>query len=249
MPDEPIVVDEEVDEENPEVAVDETATDEETEVADETTTELSDEELKQAKGLFKLLKNPQTQKSTLKILAEQAGVLEKPAENKTELKQQKKDLKSILEEKLGPDLKWLVPKLGDAMEEILEQERGSLYSLQEQQKVDELVRATEKLNRETKGDFQRQESRMSQLADEILPAPGMSVEKYVRHLYSIASSERRGNQTQSKLVDRINRNASNASERVRGITSGSKEVDDKAKAGKLSLKEAVAFAAQKLDKK
>lgn len=219
---------------------------------------LTKKEQLEAKNLYKLLKDPKTSSNVLKVLAQQAGILNNdrsPIETAEDVKEAKQDLRKILEESLGPDLKWLVPKLGPALEKILNQERESnstrVDELEHQKVQDDVVRISDKLNRETKGDFKRFESRMSQLADEILPSSNMSVEKYMRYLYNIASSERRSNQQKSQLADKINRNASNASERLR--SAGSPHAKDDGpkpgKDGKISVRDAVNYAMKQQVKK
>lgn len=212
--------------------------------------ELSADEAKEAKNLYKLLKDPSTQKQVLRVLAGSAGLLDQPPATKEEVKEVKKDFKTILEEKLGPDLKWLVPKLSGALEEMFEQEREErtteLSALTQKETVNEVVRVSEKLNRETKGEYKKLENRMNQLADEILPAPGQSVEKYCRHLFAIASSETRTNSQKNRLADKINRNANDATERLRSTNNGERGL--KAPDKPMSLKEAVRFAAKQQEK-
>jgi len=245
MPEDDEIVDAVVDDE---ITEDTPASDDEPPADDDG---LSEAEVKESKNLYKLLKDPSTQKSVLRVLAEKAGVFVDPPSTKVEVKEAKKDFKKILEEKLGPDLKWLVPKLGDALEEMFDQEReenqSKLSSIEEKDTANEVLRVSEKLNRETKGEYKKLEARMNQLADEILPAPGQSVEKYCRNLYAIASSERRGNTEKNKLADKINRNANNASERLRS-TSGQSSSSDTAPKKGISIKEAVALAAKQLEK-
>jgi hypothetical protein len=246
MPPEEITPQEEVEVEIPAEEVEE-----EIESDDEPSPEeLSEAEQKEAKNLYKLLKDPNTQKQVLRVLAQSAGVLEQPPQTREEVKETKKDIQKILEEKLGSDFKWLVPKLSGALEEILEQEREErsveLSALTEKETINEVVRVSEKLNRETKGEYKKLENRMNQLADEILPAPGMSVEKYCRHLYAIASSEIKVNTQKNKLADKINRNASNASERLRSTSAGTER--GKAPDKPMTLKQAVQFAAKQQEK-
>lgn len=235
---------------------------EEVESDDEPVVEESDEvegmtkaELKEAQNLYKLLKDPKTQKDVLRVLAKSAGIMEDPPETPQEVREEKKNLLKILEERLGPDLKWLAPKLGGALEEILEQEREthaeSFQAIERKEVENNVVQATAKLNRETKGEFSKLENRMNELALEVLPAPGQSVEKYMRNLYAIASSEKGNKVDKSKLADKIIRNASNASERVRSVNNGGQEpsTSNNKGDGKLTLKQAVAAAAKSLEKK
>jgi hypothetical protein len=215
---------------------------------------LTEAEVKEAQNLYKLLKDPGTQKSVLRVLAEKAGVFQEPPTTQQEVQETKRDLMKILEEKLGPDLKWLAPKLGGALEEILEQEREesgkSLQLVERRDMENEVVRVSEKLNRETKGEYGKLENRMNQLADKILPAPGVSVEEYCRHLYAIASGEKGRNVEKNRLADKINRNANNASERLRSTSSSSSTTTSTSESGKkLTVREAVQQAAKQLEKK
>jgi KaiC/GvpD/RAD55 family RecA-like ATPase len=217
------------------------------------TEELSEAEAKEAKNLYQLLKNPATQKDVLRVLAKSAGVMEDPPTTVTEVRETKKDLMKILEDKLGPDLKWLVPKLGGALEEILEQERDdsqkSFETIEREKVENQVLTISEKLNRESKGEFNKLQGRMDQLASEILPAPGQSVEKYMRHLFIIAQAERGNKVDKNKLADRIARNASNASERTRSVNDNTGGGTQPKPGEKVSLKQAVAQAAKALESK
>jgi hypothetical protein len=256
MAEEKITPVEEVEEEVEEVEDSEEAeeTEDDNDTSDEPDSEgMTKAEYIEAKNLYKLLKGPNASQ-VIKVLATQAGVLDKgsPPETVKEEKQAKKDIRALLKEKLGKDLAWLDDKLGPIFDEIVEEMRESHAStsneIQERQISDDIVRASKKLNRETGGEFDRFEKRMSQLANDFLPGPNTSVETYMRQLYTIAKSERTQVKKTSQLADRVNRNASNASERVKQSGSPSKEVK-LPKDGKMTLREAVRFAAEQQEKK
>lgn len=211
---------------------------------------LTEDDEKEAKALFKLLKNKGTQVDVIRVLAHKAGLLDPqaPPQNKTEEKKAKQGLREILKEGLGPEYDNL---LGDRLEKVLskvlEQERESLKELEAVQVENKVDAAFDKLAAETKGESNKYKARMNQLVDELQMAPGTSVEKYIRNLYRIASSEGKANNTGKQIADRINRNANNAADRLNSSSSshsgGNKDMKNPPK----GLKNIVAAALQSIE--
>ena len=213
--------------------------------------ELTAEQVTEAHNLYKLLTNPNSQKSTLEYLAREAGIQigeGKAPETKAEAKEAAKKTQEILEEALGVDLKWLAPKLAIAFDKLLEQSEGKtkeqLDKLAEKQVVKEVDQAYEKLARDTKGESRKFESRMVGLADKLFPAPGMSTEEYIRHLYTIASASGEGKSAKLRLAEKINKNSKDVPGRIAesAASGGGKNTDKNAR---LSIKDAVRVAAEK----
>ena len=210
--------------------------------------ELDDAQLDESKRLYIALKDPRTAGPIIAALAAQAGLHLTPQSSKAEVKEVKKTITDAVAEALGDEYKFLAPKLGKAFESALEIEReeheASLQEIRQSQVERDVTTAYEKLARETKGESKRLESKMASLSEEV-PIGTMSVEKYIRRLYSIAVTETQ--QTSAKkTADRIRKNASNAPERLRsGSAAGTEpKMPDK----KMSLNDSVNFALKELTK-
>lgn len=194
------------------------------EVTDDEVETLSEEELKEAKALYGLLKNKDTQVRAVTQLAERAGILNRPLETQKQVTTATKDLKSLVKEKLGPEMAFLADKLGDVLETVLEQERAqnktTIDELSSKNVERETSDALEKLNRETKGDSFKHEQKMLALMDKINPSPGTSVYEYLNMLYKIASSDKAAATARSQMSDRIRKNAKDAPGRLASTSSG-----------------------------
>ncbi len=187
--------------------------------------ELGEDELKEAKSLFKLLKDPHSRDLVIRGLAEKAGVLRTESPSKT---QEKKDLKSILsifEEELGDQFKFLAPNFSKAVEKVLEQERESQTEKFNQIQVDRLVSqvdaAKDKLSRETKGESKKFEKQMEALADKYHPAEGVSVYDYVKTLYTLASADGQKSNIKREVNDKIIRNSKDVGSRLQSQSTSS----------------------------
>jgi len=199
-----------------------TTDDDTTQVSDDDNSGLSAQEQKEARELYRLLKDKQTQKSTLTLLAQRAGLLQ--AETPKEVKAAKKELKDIVKETLGPEYGFLADKLSATMEAVLEQERQTTNELLNTVQVDKIERETssalDRLSRETKGESKKFEDRMIALMDRIKPSDNLSVYEYLKDLYTLASSGQRTASTKAAIADKIKRNAGNAAERLQSRGTG-----------------------------
>jgi hypothetical protein len=221
MPDEEVVVDPVEEEVDPV----EESTEDPDEVDEPQEEEMPEAELREAKNLYKLLKDKSQQKNVIRILAQQAGLLgENAPETKKEVTAAKKDLKGIIKDKLGPEYAFLVEKLGDTLEAVLEQERQTtlevLNSVQQQKVETETSAALSRLSRETKGDSLKVESKMIALMDRIKPSENLSVYEYLKDLYTLASSGKSAASAANRIADKIRRNAGNAADRLNSKGSG-----------------------------
>jgi len=193
--------------------------------------------------LYKALKDPRSAGPLILALAQNAGINLNATPTQKEIKSETKSILSIFEEELGEDYKFLATKLSKAVEGALnehaKQQEVRFAELAQSQVESQVDRAYEKLARETKGESKRLENRMAQLADEI-PIGKQDVDTYIRRLYSIAVGESSSKSATQNVADRIRRNSSDASARIKGSASGVEVASTPEK--KMSLKESVEFA-------
>ena len=208
-------------EESPEVEV-EKEKEEEEESEEEDLDEPSRDE---AFRLYKALKDPKAAPAIIAALAQQVGVLPS-SESKTEARQQVKDIKSILADSLGPEYKFLADRLGPAIELVIVQEREAQSQKLSQIELHNIEKEIEQtfstLAKESKGESRRLEARMYALMDEIVPSANISVDKYIRHIYAIASAGRK-QPTTKEVADKIRRNANDAPSRLQSGTAVGRE--------------------------
>jgi hypothetical protein len=212
--------------------------------------EETEEDIAEAKRIYKLLKNPTTATSLVRELARAEGILKEDAPTPREIKEGKASIKDILKEKLGDKYEFLIPQLSDALETILAGERETHQQSVQQIQIDATKRETAevlaKLARETKGESRKVESRMLELMNEFQIGPGVSIEKYLRGLYAQASSARDAKNATNSKNDKIRRNANDAPSRLQNSSSGAETRASGAGADTnkpMTLKEAVNFAA------
>lgn len=207
-----------------------------------------EEETKEAKNLYKLLKDPKTSAGTIRLLAKNAGVLQEAPTTKKEETQQRKAVAQILKEELG-EYAFLADKLGPAIDKVLAQSQRDIedkINATEAARIKtDIVRIGQKLNRETRGDFDKHEVAMTQLSKEMPYMGNISHEQYMRNLYTLATNGKKVDP--GKLQERINRNQTNASDRVRSTSGRDQVVIDPNKVR--SLKEAVRLAADNIEAK
>lgn len=238
---------EETEEETSEETEEET-TEEETE--ESSTEEMSAEEVKEAQSLYKLLKDGKTRTSTLTILAERAGILNKnaPPETKVEQKTAKKAIKTVLAEKLGEKYSFFVDVLAPALEEILGAEREEttrqLSSVEVKQTDTEVERALERLSGKTKGESRKVEAKMVSLMDSLPKSDKISTFDYLEHLYTIASADKKTLTTTRQIANKINKTANDATTRLK--TSPSTGTGTTAPSKKLTLTQSIDKAMKQL---
>ena len=209
---------------------------------------LADEELKEAANLYKLLRDKDTRKLVLRTLGEKAGLFDKTPETPKEVAQVKRDIKSILTEKLGKEYEFLIPKLGDALETILDDVKESqtalLGQLQQEQINSQVSSELDSLARETKGVSRGLESKMSALSQKFPPGEGLSVKEYVRGLYAMAA-EGKPTTSAKQIAERINRNYKDVPSRLQTGTGSLK--DSPRAMGKMSIDQSVKTALKQLE--
>lgn len=218
--------------------------------------DLDEAALAEAKQLYKALLSPKSRRAVLVALADQEGLLGKNApETKTEVKVAKKAITEIISDRLPDNMKFLAKDLGPAIEAVFEQEReeqNEKFQQIEIQKVEgQVVEITKRLNQETKGDYGKHESQILALIEEMPPASHVSMEKYLRNLYTIASSKGTSTRSSSRqIADKIRSNANDVTTRLRsGVNQNSKPSGEFIPPDKkITSKEAVRLALAHLQK-
>lgn len=185
--------------------------------------ELDEEERKEASKIYKLLKDPSEREGVLEVLAKRSGfklekaIKEAVASDETPA-DAADDIAATLKKALGKDYEWLADKLAPAIKQVVEKERKQTQKVlgeHEQRRIDtEVVQVTAKLNRESNGLFGRLQEKINALADEMLPSPGMSTEKYMRNLFMIAAGGKSTNSEKRTLAEKIRRNSNDPSIRM-----------------------------------
>lgn len=235
---------------------DDTGTGEDDDEDGEDDEELPEEELKEARELYKALKDPNQREHALEQIASRAGFklearITKAAKSGESAEDAAEDISEILVKALGKDYAWLADKLTPALKTIIGNERKQInqkIDTQEQSRINgEVAQIAAKLNRESNGLYGRLESKIAALADEILPAPGISTEKYMRNLFTIAAGGKNTSNSQKRsLADKIRRNANDVGSRLasQGGTSGTGT--GKGPGDNATMDELIDFEAQKL---
>lgn len=229
----------------------ETSAEDEPEETDPAEEDLDEESLKEAKKLYKALKDPTQTVNVVTALAGQLGLLGKNApETKQEVKEAKKDVKTILKEALGKEYEFLSDRIGTALDTIFEQERSEaeqrINTLSNSQIERDSLAAMQELARETKGESTKVEAQMVELSKKLLPGHGMTIKEYLKILYTQVTAGKQVGIVKKQVDDKIRRNANDVSSRLR---SGGGNREDKIfdPNKKYSLKESVAIAAKQLE--
>lgn len=214
--------------------------------------EFSSSEADEARRLYLALKDPKTSKAVIAALAQQNGLLDKP-EPSTEKGRERevKSITTIFKEALGKEYDFLADRLAPAVEAVLSQEREQTevrFREAEAHRIETaVVSATDKLNRDTKGESRKFENRMASLSEEV-PVGNMDIDTYVKRLYHLARAETNGQPASPKKTsDRIRQNANNAADRLKGASRMAPEpkIPDR----KMSITESVNFALGELSKR
>jgi hypothetical protein len=214
--------------------------------------ELDEASLKEAKKLYKSLKDPTKAYGVVSALAGQMGLLQGPKapETKQEVKEAKKDVKLILKEALGKEYDFLSDRIGNALDAIFEQERetqqAELTKLSNAQVERDSLTAMNELATETKGESRKFEAKMVELSKEILPGPKSTMKSYLKQLYTLASAGKTTTVVKQDLQNKIRRNANDVHGRING-GGGQQALKGFDPNKKYSLKESVALAAKTLE--
>jgi hypothetical protein len=211
--------------------------------------DLSEQELAEARNLYKALKDPGTRSLVLNDLAKAAGIT--PDSTKKEIKEAKKGIEQILKETLGEGYNFMIPTLSKALEQILESEReertASTQRVEAQVVQQQVDRALDRLARETKGDSRKVEARMVQLMNQFQASPDTDVYTYLQGIYNIATAGRSTKVATQKITEKINKNSKDAFARLpsaRGTQLPNGKVPDK----KMSLNQSIKWAMDQMEK-
>jgi hypothetical protein len=220
--------------------------------SDDSTEELSEDEIKEARKLYTALKNPTSARMVATELARQYAVNVQPVETKADVKTAKKDIQSLVKEKLGPEFAFLGDKLSSiletALEDVREENSIKLNEIEQSNLVREVQDITNKLSRETKGESRKYEAKMVKLMDEFQPARGITTEKYIRGIYKMASSETSEARGQKKVTDKIKSNSKDVVSRLSSAGgSGGSDKDIKDAPKIKTPKDAVRFAMKQME--
>jgi len=223
---------------------------------EEPTTEEPKEELKEEKkeepklsseqemaiGLFNALQNPETAGPTLRHLAELAGL---DLVKKSGQKELKKDIKTLVKERLGEDNSILAESLGplldevikDAVEEHLKPLKAERIKEKETQFASQIEATFKELETESKGLSTKLEAKMLELMEQINPGPNTPPDKYIRHIFKLAKAE----YTEAELLKAQNKKQAD-NKKTTSIPGGANP--DRIKAGSRlpTIKEAVEAA-------
>jgi hypothetical protein len=217
--------------------------------AEDEESDLSDAEIAEARNLYKALKDPTTRSLVLTDLAQKAGITSDSS--KKEVKEAKRNIQNVLEEMLGKEYDFMIPKLSKALETIFEQERSeraadrqSVEARLVQRDVDS---ALGRLSRETKGESKRLEARMVQVMNQFPAAPDTDIYTYLHGIYSIASAGRATRAATAQVTDKIKKNSKDAFARL--PSARGREDSGKPPNKKLNLNQSIKWAMDQLANK
>lgn len=234
-----------------ETSTEEGETEEEGEEAETTNDDDLDEEgIKNAKELYKMLRNPATAKGVVEILAKQNGLLKDTPATPKETAENKKALKEIFKDALGEKYKFLGDELGPAIDAVLKAQENAFnerLSRSESQTLENNVRTEmDKLARDTKNESRKLENKMAELSEKYPHTGKGPLREYIRDLYDLATAQSGKSKTNANIADKIRRNAGDAPSRL--APSGSGETSGKPKEYK-NVHDAVAAAAAQVLKR
>lgn len=242
------------------VTISEEQPDTETEISDdepevEPSDELTEDQIVEAKRIYKALNDPKAGPALVAALAQQNGLLNQPLETKKDIAVAKKGIQEIFKEELGDNYSFLAERLGKAVDKALdtvrEEQREHVAELQVQQLTTEvessLVRlAKEKNLARNSNDFKKLENQIADLMDEYPMGKSGSVDKYIRDMDKLASSGKIRASVEKGTADKIRRNANNVADRLHRTSS---EPSTETLPGKkMGLKASVEWAAAQLAK-
>jgi len=154
----------------------------------------TDPDQEAARGLYAALKDPQRAGSTLRQLADLAGL---DLVKKADQKEIKKDIKDLVKERLGEDNSILAESLGPLLDDVIKQvveERikplqDGITERQQREFANQIEGTFKALDTETKGLASKLEKQMIELMDQVNPGPNTPPDVYLRHIYKLAKSQ------------------------------------------------------------
>ena len=202
--------------------------------------EVSEEEIKQARNIVQILRDPEQSKNFVEYLAKQSGLIVEKGEATP--KEAKEATIDALEDALSeyPELRSkLVPALKKAISDQLTETKATLQEIKKEGIKRELDSAWDAVTSETEGDFTKYEKAIIDLMDE-LPYSGGSYKTYLKRLYAVASSDDSSASRKIKIVEKINNSL-----KAPKVPSGETDSEKISLGSKLpTVEEAIAFAVQ-----
>ena len=169
--------------------------------------EVVDRRTAQALELLEALEDPNRAKVVISHLARQAGL--DAFETRKEETQAIKTAKAIVKRHLGEDYAFLTDKLGDALEELIDDRVGSA-------RKDFETREQTRAQREFERDYQDflvtnkvtedEAGIMTQIADELQPGKNVTVKKYLAQLLKLSRTQLAEKATQKQKQQKIEDN-------------------------------------------
>jgi hypothetical protein len=215
--------------------------------------DLSEDEKLEAEKFYRLMKDPAVRVQLVAEMARNAGLLKDVTQDSStkEVAKAKKSIESLLEEELGPTMKFMVPGLSKAIDKILAQERevhqAAISEVTQQQVLSETSKVLDKLSRETNGASRKFENQIATLIEKYPMANGQDVESYLRDMLTLASKGQVKAVTTKQLNNKIRTAANDVSSRLpKG--SGSPG-SDSLPAGKMNINQSIAWAAKQLEQR
>lgn len=220
--------------------------------------DLSEDEIRNAKELFKGLKDPNQAPLLIDVLARQAGYVKAP-ETQKEAREEAKDIVARLKESAGPELEFLIDKIGPTIKSYLEEQVDSVkteinnlsVSRENDKLVNETTQAINALAQKYYGENEFPKdiySDMSKMMERLQPSPNMNPKEYIESLYFTVAGKRGidiNNKTKSS--ERIDKNRNDVRSNLQNNKQAKAQpVAEPAK--RLSLKDAVNQAIERVEK-
>lgn len=218
---------------------------------EETTEELTEQEIADAKALFKSLKDPNTRGGIVQVLAQHEGLIQQQvekAETKAEIKEVKDDILEAILEAYGKDLEFLAEPTAKALKAVV----SKLVDAQVKDVREKLEQTeVENSNAEIGGaldqlylDFpeaKKFEKQMYEEMENISPSANIKPYDYFKKIYALVSGK-----TPEKAQPK--KETAGPLSRLGGMRSNSSD-GESANTGKMSLKDAVQAALESQSKK
>jgi hypothetical protein len=164
----------------------------------------------QALQIYEALMNPSTAQSAIEFLAKQSGYQLQPVQAAPKVEP---GIKELIAQELGSDYEFLAPRLGTAIENVINKALAPIQEQIQQTKItNEFDRAMADLNSETKGEFGKMEADVVKVMQRMRPAEGVSTKEFLRDAYTLAKAGKAPSpaQHQKAVVERLNKTAQEA---------------------------------------
>jgi hypothetical protein len=152
-----------------------------------------DPEHEAAVGLYSALKDPERAGATLRQLADLAGF---DLAKKADQRELKRDIKTLVKERLGEDNSILAESLGPLLEEVIKQAvneelkplKDTISAEKQESFALKIDKTFKELEAETKGLSTKLEKQMLELMEQFNPGPKTPPDVYIRHIFKLAKA-------------------------------------------------------------